>query len=55
MERNNDYTAENLLDYEYLTAIDLSKQTKKENPDLTLFRMDFFRPTHGLGGEALPS
>ena len=40
MERNNDYTAGNLLDYEYfskyykLIAIDLSKQTELENPDL---------------------
>ena len=40
MGRNNDYTAGNLLDYEYfskhykLTAIDLSKQIELENPDL---------------------
>ena len=40
MRRNNDYTAGNLLDYEYfskhykLIAIDLSKQTELENPDL---------------------
>ena len=44
MERNNDYTTGNLLDYEYfskhykLIAIDLSKlkfkQTELENPDL---------------------
>ena len=40
MERNNDYKAGNLLDYEYfskhykLIAIDLSKQTELENPDL---------------------
>ena len=37
MSRNNDYTTGNLLDYEYfskLIAIDLSKQTGLENPDL---------------------
>ena len=40
MEKNNDYTAGNLLDYEYfsknykLIAIDLSKQIELENPDL---------------------
>ena len=40
MEKNNDYTTGNLLDYEYfskhyrLTAIDLSKQIELENPDL---------------------
>ena len=40
MGRNNDYTTGNLLDYEYFSklykiiAIDLSKQTKSENPDL---------------------
>ena len=40
MGRNNDYTIGNLLDYEYflkhykLIAIDLSKQTELENPDL---------------------
>ena len=40
MSKNNDYTTSNLLDYEYfskhykLTAIDLSKQMKLENPDL---------------------
>ena len=40
MSRNNDYTTENLLDYEYfkdhhqLIAIDLSKQIESENPDL---------------------
>ena len=40
MSRNNDYTTVNLLDYEYfsehykLIAIDLSKQTELENPDL---------------------
>ena len=40
MGRNNDYTAGNLLDYEYfskhykLIAIDLSKQIELENPDL---------------------
>ena len=38
--KNNDYTTDNLLDYEYvkdhyqLIAIDLSKQIKLENPDL---------------------
>ena len=38
--RNNDYTAGNLLDYEYfskhfkLIAIDLSKQIELEKPDL---------------------
>ena len=40
MEKNNDYTTGNLLDYEYfskhykLIAIDLSKQIELENPDL---------------------
>ena len=40
MSKNNDYTAGNLLDYEYfskyykLIAINLSKQIKLENPDL---------------------
>ena len=40
MSKNNDYTTGNLLDYEYfkdhykLIAIDLSKQTELENPDL---------------------
>ena len=40
MGRNNDYTTGNLLDYEYfskhykLIAIDLTKQTELENPDL---------------------
>ena len=40
MSKNNDYTAGNLLDYEYfkdhhkLIAIDLSKQIKLENADL---------------------
>ena len=40
MRKNNDYTTGNLLDYEYfwkhykLIAIDLSKQTELENPDL---------------------
>ena len=40
MGRNNDYTTGNLLDFEYfskhwkLIAIDLSKQTELENPDL---------------------
>ena len=40
MERNNDYTTGNLLDYECfskhekLIAIDLSKQTVLENSDL---------------------
>ena len=40
MGRNNDYTTENLLDYEYfskhykLIAIDLSEQIELENPDL---------------------
>ena len=40
MGRNNDCTADNLLDYKYfskhykLIAIDLSKQTELENPDL---------------------
>ena len=38
--KNNDYTAGNLLDYEYfskyykLIAINLSKQIELENPDL---------------------
>ena len=40
MSKNNGYTTGNLLDYEYfskdykLVAIDLSKQTELENPDL---------------------
>ena len=40
MSKNNDYTAGNLLDYEYfkdhykLIAIDLSKQIQSENTDL---------------------
>ena len=40
MGRNNNYTTGSLLDYEYfskhykLIAIDLSKQTELENPDL---------------------
>ena len=40
MSENNDYTTNNLLDYEYfskyckLIAIDLSKQIGLENPDL---------------------
>ena len=40
MSKNNDYTAGNLLDYEYfskhykLIAIDLSKQIELENPNL---------------------
>ena len=40
MGRNNDYTTGNLLDYEYFSklfkiiAIDLSKQTESQNPDL---------------------
>ena len=40
MSKNNDYTACNLLDYEYfsrhyrLIAIDLSKKIELENPDL---------------------
>ena len=40
MSKYNDYTTSNLLDYEYfskrykLIAIDLSKQTELENPDL---------------------
>ena len=40
MERNNHYATDSLLDYEYfskrykLIAIDLSKQTELENPDL---------------------
>ena len=40
MSKNNDYTTGNLLDYEYfsnhykLMAINLSKQTELENPDL---------------------
>ena len=40
MSKNNDYTASNLLDYEYfkdhykLIAIDLSKQIELENPGL---------------------
>ena len=41
MGSNNDYTTGSLLDYEYfsnhcrLIAIDLSKKTELENPDLT--------------------
>ena len=40
MNKNNDYATDNLLDYDYfskhykLIAIDLSKQTELENPDL---------------------
>ena len=40
IRKNNDYTTGNLLDYEHfskhykLVAIDLSKQTELENPDL---------------------
>ena len=40
ISKNNDYTTGNLLDYEHfskhykLIAIDLSKQTEHENPDL---------------------
>ena len=40
MSKNNDYTTGSLLHYEYfsnhykLIAIDLSKQTELENPDL---------------------
>ena len=40
MTKNNNYTTDNLLDYEYfkdhckLIAIDLSKQIELENPDL---------------------
>ena len=40
MSKNNGYTTSSLLDYEYfsnhykLIAIDLSKQTEFENPDL---------------------
>ena len=40
MNKNNDYTTSNLLDYEYISkhykliAIDLRKQTELENPDL---------------------
>ena len=40
ISKNNDYTTGNLLDYEYfskhykLIAINLSKQTELENPDL---------------------
>ena len=39
MSKNNDYTTDNLLDYEYfskhykLIAIDLSRQVELENPD----------------------
>ena len=51
MGRNNDYTDK--LHYK-LIAIDLSKQTKKENPDLTLFRMGFFGATHGFWGRGPP-
>ena len=40
MSKNNDYTTDNLLNYEYfknhyqLIAIDLSKEIELENPDL---------------------
>ena len=40
MARNNDYTTDNLLDYEYfskhykLIVINLSEQIELENPDL---------------------
>ena len=40
ISKNNDYTTSNLLDYKHfskhykLIAIDLSKQTEYENPDL---------------------
>ena len=40
MNKNNDYTTSNLLEYEYfkdhykLIAIDLSRQIELENPDL---------------------
>ena len=40
MNKNNDYTTGNLLDYDYfskhykLITIDLSKQIELENPDL---------------------
>ena len=40
ISKNNNYTTGNLLDYEYfsnlykLIAIDLSKQTEQQNPDL---------------------
>ena len=40
ISKNNDYITGNLLDYEYfskhckISAIDLSKQTELENPDL---------------------
>ena len=40
LSKNNDYTTGNLLDYDYikdhykLIALDLSKQTELENPDL---------------------
>ena len=40
MSKNNNYTTDNLLDYEYfskyykLIALDLSKQIEFENPDL---------------------
>ena len=40
MKKKNDYTNDNLLDYEFfpehqkLIAIDLSKQIELENPDL---------------------
>ena len=40
MSKNNDYTTDNLLDYEYfsnhyqLIPIDLSRQIESENPDL---------------------
>ena len=42
MSKNNDYTTDNLLDYEYfsnhyqLIPIDLSKQIELENPALKL-------------------
>ena len=40
MSKNNNYTTDNILDYEYfskyykLIALDLSKQIEFENPDL---------------------
>ena len=40
ISKNNDYATDNLLDYQYfkdpyqLSTVDLSKQTKQENPDL---------------------
>ena len=54
MEKNNDYTTGNLLDYEYfskhykLIAIDLSKQIELENPDLKL-KMDIQKIANFLG------